>query len=144
MKNTMSLVHLAYIISLLRCLLGDRQFVKLTHFLGIILCYWKATALFYKAPLSYRCLLSRFHFLLTGFEINQCTAIWAKGQRRRKGWWGQGPPSAGVTSAQSQHGLGKPTAFLKTEHAVAFLHKNSSTSTTVGLTMASAKDQRLN
>lgn len=39
MKKTVSLVHLAYITSLLRCLLGDRQFVKLTHFLSISLCY---------------------------------------------------------------------------------------------------------
>lgn len=39
MKKTVSLVHLAYITPLLRCLLGDRQFVKLTHFLSISLCY---------------------------------------------------------------------------------------------------------
>lgn len=108
MKERVSLWYLAYIISLLRCLLGNWQFVKLTHFLGIILSSWKAMALFYKAPLGYRCLLSRFPFLLTVFEINQCTAIWAKGQRVRKEWRQPGPPSAGITSAQAQHFLEKP------------------------------------
>lgn len=61
-RKTFFLVHLAYIIPQLRRLVGNWQFVKLTHFLWIILCYWRATAPFYNEPLVYKCLFSIFHF----------------------------------------------------------------------------------
>lgn len=110
MKETLSLVHLAYIIPPLRCLLVSLQFVKLTHFLCTILYYWKTTTLFYKAPSSYRCLFSRFHFSVTISDINQCTATWAKGKKMAKKLEGQvlpRPSSSGVTSAQAWWSLKK-------------------------------------
>lgn len=55
--NTYTFYHFS-----LRCQVGNWQFVGLTHFIRVILCYWRAVFLSYKAPLQSKCLLSILHF----------------------------------------------------------------------------------